>query len=98
MICQKLEGRTVSSFSEARIYGTTQNKKRARIKIQPRFKIQYPMKNRCKSKSNNWFIIYPIVGIFHLFLRFRQQQHFRRLHNELSPVQIAFPGNGLQRC
>jgi hypothetical protein len=26
-------------------------KKRARIKIQPRFKIQYPMKNRYKTKG-----------------------------------------------
>jgi len=41
-------------------------KKRARIKIQPRFKIQYPMKNRCKHKHIHLRFIYPNMGIFHI--------------------------------
>jgi hypothetical protein len=39
-------------------------KKRARIKIQPRFKIQYPMKNRGKCKRLKVITIYPKAGIF----------------------------------
>ncbi len=37
--------------------------KRARIKIQPRFKIQYPMKNRCKYKGSQHIKQYPKEGI-----------------------------------
>ncbi len=44
--------------------GKEQNKKRARIEIQPRFKIQYPMKNRNKCILSFWNKIYPKVGIF----------------------------------
>ncbi len=39
------------------------NKKRARIKIQPRFKIQYPMKNRYKYTRAINSHLYPFLGI-----------------------------------
>jgi len=49
------------------------NKKRARIKIQPRFKIQYPMKNRDKTKhiivplyTLKW--VFFISAFFHSFI------------------------------
>jgi hypothetical protein len=39
------------------------NKKGARIEIQPRFKIQYPMKNRCNVRLLIWIQQYLKVGI-----------------------------------
>jgi len=35
------------------LWNKRDKKKEARIEIQPRFKIQYPMKNRDKDVSNN---------------------------------------------
>ena len=35
------------------------NKKRARIEIQPRFKIQYPMKNRYEYRVTNTYLSIP---------------------------------------
>jgi hypothetical protein len=40
-----------------------EHKKRARIKIQPRFKIQYPMKNRTKDREVFHLNLYPKSGI-----------------------------------
>jgi len=47
-----------------RLFSGTRHKKGARIEIQPRFKIQYPMKNRGNINLNISSVQYPKPGIF----------------------------------
>jgi len=44
------------------------NEKRARIEIQPRFKIQYPMKNQVQARLMNLYEQYLLLGIWDILL------------------------------
>ena len=69
------------------------HKKRARIKIQPRFKIQYPMKNRGKdirkdSHPQDVKINYP--GIFNYFLQAVQKLRYLSPYRSPSKYNYLF--------